>query len=49
MENRLDQTDLIRKLIECEHKNNFFDIKIDGIQIYPLIRMGLFYEILLWK
>ena len=46
MENRLDQTDLIRKLIECEHKNNFFDIKIDGIQIYPLIRMGLFYEIL---
>ncbi len=46
MKKNIDQADIIRKLLDCENKYNFFDIITDDIQIYPLIRMGIFYEIL---
>ena len=46
MKKNIDQADIIKKLLDCETKYNFFDLIIDDIQIYPLIRMGIFYEIL---
>jgi len=39
-------SDVARKIFDIEKTNNLFDVTINGIQIYPHVRMLLYYNIL---